>query len=76
MDEGVMWVPEMAKLMEVPKCNIEGEYREIRKVHLSRMKNIPTIVDLLGRSPRQPHGRKNEWNGWWKHWYAQFRILG
>ena len=37
------------EVIVVPWLGSEGDYREIRKVQISRMVNIPTIIDFAGK---------------------------
>jgi serine/threonine protein kinase len=37
------------KVMAVPRFGNEGDYGEIRKVRISRVANIPTVVDFVGK---------------------------
>jgi hypothetical protein len=59
MGGGVVWVPEVAKVMEVPRFKDEARFGEIRKVLISRLTNIPTIVEFAGKKSRQPQRRIN-----------------
>jgi hypothetical protein len=44
MGGGLVYLPERAHVIAVPKFGIEGGYGEIYKVRISRMENIPTII--------------------------------
>lgn len=47
MGRGVVWVPKLAQVMEVPRFNDEGGYVEIHKVCIPKKTNIPIIVDFI-----------------------------
>jgi hypothetical protein len=49
MGGGIVYLPEKALVVAVPGFGNEGGYREIRKVHISRVASIPTIVDFAGK---------------------------
>jgi hypothetical protein len=52
MGRGVVWLPEKAQVLGVlgvPGVGNEDGYGEICKVCISRMANIPTIVDFAGK---------------------------
>jgi hypothetical protein len=49
MGGGVVYLPETAKVIVVPRFGNEGCYEEIRKVQISRVINIPTVVDFVGK---------------------------
>jgi hypothetical protein len=52
MDGSVVWMPEVAKVMAVLRFKDEGGYGKIRKVCISWMTNIPTIVDFAGKKSK------------------------
>lgn len=47
MGGGMMWVLDMAKVMEMHGFNTKGEYGKINKVLILIMMNFSTIIDLL-----------------------------
>ena len=47
MGEGLVYLPKKAHEIVVPKFGIEGGYGEICKVRISRMENIPTIINFV-----------------------------
>jgi hypothetical protein len=49
MGGGLVYLPKMAKMIAVPKFGNEGGYGEIHKVRISRVVNIPTIIDFVGK---------------------------
>jgi serine/threonine protein kinase len=46
MGGGMVYLPEMAEVIVVPGFGNEGSYGEIRKVRISRVVNIPTVIDF------------------------------
>jgi hypothetical protein len=52
MGGGVVWVPEVAKVMEVPRFKDEDGYGEIRKVRITKITYIPTIIDFAGKKSK------------------------
>jgi hypothetical protein len=52
MDRSMMWVPKVAKVMEVAGINVKGGYREICKFVLSKITNIPTMVDFARKESK------------------------
>jgi hypothetical protein len=49
MGGGVVYLLEMAEVIAVPGFGNEGGYGEIRKVWISRVVNIPTVIDFVGK---------------------------
>jgi serine/threonine protein kinase len=49
MGGGVVYLLETAKVIAVPGFGNEGGYGEIRKVRISRVVNIPTVIDFAGK---------------------------
>lgn len=49
MGGGVIYLPETAKVIAVPGFGNEGGYGEIRKVRISRVANIPEVIDFAGK---------------------------
>jgi hypothetical protein len=49
MGRGLVYLPEKALVVAVPGFGNEGGYGEIRKVRISRVASIPTIVDFAGK---------------------------
>jgi hypothetical protein len=46
---GLVYLLEMVEVIAVPGFGNEGGYREIRKVRISRVVNIPTVIDFAGK---------------------------
>jgi hypothetical protein len=49
MGGSVVYLPETAEVIAVPGFGNEGGYGEIRKVRVSRVVNIPTVIDFAGK---------------------------
>jgi hypothetical protein len=49
MGGGIVYLPEKALVVAVPGFGNESGYGEIRKVRISRVASIPTIVDFTGK---------------------------
>jgi hypothetical protein len=49
MGGGIVYLPEKTLVVAVPGFGSKGGYREIRKVRISRVASIPTIVDFAGK---------------------------
>jgi hypothetical protein len=52
MGGGVVYLPEMTKVIAVLGFGNEGSYGEIRKVQISRVVNIPTVIDFVGKKSK------------------------
>jgi hypothetical protein len=52
MGGGVVYLPETAKVIAVPGFGNEGGYGEICKVRISRVVNIPTVIDFAGKKSK------------------------
>jgi hypothetical protein len=52
MGGGVVWIPEMAQVLGVPRFRDKGGYGKIPKVCISRMTNIRTIVDFARKKSK------------------------
>jgi hypothetical protein len=49
MGGGLVYLLETAEVIAVPGFGNEGGYGEIRKVRISRVVNIPTVIDFDGK---------------------------
>jgi hypothetical protein len=49
MGGGIIYLPMKALVVAVPRFGNEGGFGEIRKVRISRVASIPTIVDFVGK---------------------------
>jgi hypothetical protein len=52
MGGGLVYLPETAEVIAVPGFGNEGGYGEIRKVRISRVVNIPTVIDFAGKKSK------------------------
>ena len=52
MGGSVVYLPETVDLITVPGFGNEGGYGEIRKVQISRVVNIPTIIDFARKKSK------------------------
>jgi serine/threonine protein kinase len=52
MGGGVVYLPETAEVIAVPGFGNEGGYGEIRKVRISRVVNISTVIDFAGKKSK------------------------
>jgi hypothetical protein len=52
MGGSVVWVPEVAQVLGVPRFRDKGGYGKIPKVCISRMTNIRTIVDFARKKSK------------------------
>jgi hypothetical protein len=62
MGWGVVWLPPHAKVIEILGDRVEGGYAKIRRVRISRMENIPSDIDFVGKLPKanKDFDQKNE----------------
>jgi hypothetical protein len=49
MGRGLVYLPETTEVIAVTGFGNEGGYGEIRKVRISRVVNIPTVIDFAGK---------------------------
>jgi hypothetical protein len=52
MGGGVVYLPETVEVIAVPGFGNEGGYGEIRKVQISRVVNISTVIDFAGKKSK------------------------
>jgi hypothetical protein len=52
MGREVVWLPSHTKVMEIPGDRVEGRYAKVRWVRISRMENIPSDIDFVGKLPK------------------------
>jgi hypothetical protein len=52
MGGGVVYLPKMTEVIAVPGFGNEGGYGEIRKVRISRVVNIPTVIDFARKKSK------------------------
>jgi hypothetical protein len=61
MGGGMVYLQETTEVIAVPGFGNEGGYGEIRKVRISRVVNIPTVIDFAGKlSKATSKGAKRE----------------
>jgi hypothetical protein len=49
---GVVWLPEHAKVIEIPGDMVEGGYAKVRRVRIARMEKVPSDIDFAGKLPK------------------------
>ena len=52
MGGGVVYLPETAEVIAVPRFGNEGGFGKIRKVQISRVVNIPIVIDFAGKNSK------------------------
>jgi hypothetical protein len=63
MGWGMVWLPPHAKVIEILGDRMEGGYVKIRRVRISRMENIPSDIDFVGKLPKANNDfdQRKEW---------------
>lgn len=49
---GLVFLPEHAKIIDIQDQRFEGGYAIVRKVHISKMENIPSYIAFAGKVPK------------------------
>jgi hypothetical protein len=52
MDGGVVWLPPHAKVMEIPRDRVEGEYAKVQWIQILRTENILSDIDFAGKAAK------------------------
>jgi hypothetical protein len=63
MGGGLVYILETTEVIAVPGFGNEGSYGEIHKVRISRVVNIPTIIDFVGMMSKatSEEAKQKEW---------------
>ena len=51
MNHGIVWVPQVAKILPIDGHDVEGGYGKVRKVRISGMKGISLHIEFAGKLP-------------------------
>jgi hypothetical protein len=76
MGGGLVYLPETAKVIAVPGFGNECNYREIHNVRISRVVNIPTIINFVGKMSKAMLEEAKRKSKRWKLWHARLNTLG
>jgi hypothetical protein len=63
MGGGLVYLPKTSEVIAVPGFGNEGGYGEIYKVRISKVVNIPTVIDFAGKMSKatSEEAKRKEW---------------